>query len=97
MARKTENDELWSLVGFIRISSIRYKTLQSLENDYLIPSDIAKTTDLLPSQVSNALHDLKEKKLIKCMNDEASKGRIYHATPLGKKSFRMLNEYLMKK
>ena len=95
MVSNTDEDELWNLVGFLRISSTRYKTLEALVTEYLIPSDIVKRTNLKPAQVSLALHDLKEKKLIKCMNEKAKKGRIYHATSLGKESIKMVNDYLM--
>lgn len=48
-----------------------------------MPSEIAKTTGLRTTQVSNALSDLKEKELVICMNESAKKGRLYQNTELG--------------
>jgi len=79
-------DELWDLIGFIKISSARYETLQTLQNKHLMPSEIIRQTDLTPSQVSIALRDLKSKKLVKCVNEKARKGRIYCNTPLAEKA-----------
>ena len=96
MVNSINDDEIWNIIGFIRISSARYITLEILQTQYAIPSDIVEMTKLTPAQVSSALKELKEKKLIKCMNDTATKGRIYHTTPLGEKSYKMVNEYLLK-
>lgn len=92
MPNNKKDAELWNIIGFIRISSARYKTLETLQTHYLLPSDIVKQTQLSPAQVSGALKELKEKKLIKCLNDTATKGRIYHTTPLGEKIFKRYNE-----
>ncbi len=52
----------------------RYKTIKSLSgNDYKMPSEIAKETNLRPTQVSGALNDLKSKKLVICLNENAKK------------------------
>ena len=39
--------------------------------------------DVRTSQVSAALHDLKEKDLVECVNEDARKGRLYKCTHLG--------------
>ena len=58
------DEEIWQLIGFIKISSIRRKTLQTLESKFLMPSEIARLTGYRTTQISNALHDLKEKELV---------------------------------
>ena len=39
-------DELWDLIGFIKISSARFKTIMTLQNEHLMPKEIIKRTDL---------------------------------------------------
>ena len=80
---KINEDEMWALVGFIKVSPTRYSTLKALGNGFLMPSEIAKITNYRTTQISNALHDLKEKELVVCKNEYASKGRIYQNTELG--------------
>ena len=75
--------ELYSAIGFIKISKTRQKILKCLENKYMLPSEIALKTDLGTTQVSNALSDLKKKRLVECINEEDKKGRIYEITKLG--------------
>ncbi|WP_405276402.1 MarR family transcriptional regulator [Methanobrevibacter sp.] len=83
MNNKISEKELWEIVGFIKISPTRFETLKTIRSDFYMPSEIAKTTGFRITQVSNALHDLKEKNLVYCMNEEATKGRLYKNTPLG--------------
>ena len=85
-------DELWDLIGFIKISSARFKTIMTLQNEHLMPKEIIEKTDLTPSQVSIALRDLKSKKLVKCVNEKTKKGRMYCTTPLGEKAFKKMIE-----
>ena len=82
MMRKFSEDEMWELVGYIKVSQTRYLTLKTLESDFLMPSEIAKSTGLRTTQISNALRDLKERDLVICLNESARKGRIYQNTPL---------------
>ena len=83
MAGKLSEDEIWELVGFIKVSQTRYITLKTLTTNFLMPSEIAKQTGLRTTQISNALRDLKERDLVVCLNETARKGRIYQNTPLG--------------
>lgn len=83
MPKKVYEKEIWDLVGFVKISPTRYMTLKTLNTDFYMPSEIAKSTGLRTTQVSNALADLKEKELVICMNESARKGRIYQNTELG--------------
>ncbi|WP_400220144.1 winged helix-turn-helix domain-containing protein [Methanobrevibacter smithii] len=67
----------------MKISKTRQKILKCLENNYMLPSEIALKTDLGTTQLSNALSDLKNKRLVECINEEDKKGRIYEITKLG--------------
>ena len=83
MAKQITEQEMWDLIGFIKISPLRQKTLYALKDEYLIPSEIARKTGMNTTQTSGALIDLKEKNLVICMNESAHKGRIYQTTELG--------------
>ena len=85
-------DEIWTIIGFIKVSQTRYATLKALEDNFLMPSEIAKKTNIRVTQISNSLHDLKEKKLVECKNEEASKGRIYQNTELGSTVLKILEK-----
>ena len=86
MNKKLTEKNTWEIIGFIKVSPSRYKTIKALSSsDYKMPSEIAKETNLNPTQVSNALHDLKNKDLIICLNENAKKGRLYKTTKLGLK------------
>ncbi|WP_299524148.1 MarR family transcriptional regulator [uncultured Methanobrevibacter sp.] len=90
MNKKLNDEHTWEIVGFIKVSPSRYKTIKTLNEDYKMPSEIAKETNLRPTQVSNALNDLKRKELVICLNENAKKGRLYKATKLGLKILEIL-------
>lgn len=92
MEENLNENEIWDLIGFIKISKTRYDTLKILENKYLMPSEISKKTGYRIPQISNALHDMKEKKLVECMNENAHKGRLYRNTELGLTILKILHE-----
>lgn len=71
-------------ISLIKSSEYRYKVLKTLRDDVLTPSEIAKKTNLRLNHVSMVLTDLKNKKLVKCLNEETKKGRLYQLTELGK-------------
>ena len=56
-----------------------------MDVNYLTPSEISKKTKIRSNHVSNSLKDLKDNKLILCLNEEDKRGRIYQITELGKK------------
>ncbi len=92
MVEGISNKEMWEIIGYIKISPIRLKTLKSLKSNFLMPSEIAKMTGFRTTQISNALQDLKDKNLVMCMNESAHKGRIYQNTELGLAILEILNE-----
>lgn len=71
-------------MGHVKISPARIETLKSLENDVKMPTEIAKDTNMRITQVSNTLSDLKRKKLVVCLNEHMTKGRLYQITDFGK-------------
>lgn len=80
-----ENKELYSILGFVKVSKYRIETLKCIGETFKMPSEIARETGLKTSQVSSALIDLKSKNLVFCLNEEAKKGRLYKCSELGLK------------
>lgn len=76
-------EKVLGLVGYVKVSKCRVKTLQSIGSNFKIPTEIARDIDARTSQVSGALNGLKEKELIICVNEDAKKGRLYKCTDLG--------------
>ena len=73
-------------ISLIKNSDYRKRILISLnEVKYLTPSEISNKTKIRLNHVSNFLKDLKDNKLILCLNDEDKRGRLYQITELGKK------------
>ena len=81
-------EELYSIIGFIKISPIREITLRSVENKIKMPSEIARETGYRTTQISAALIKMKEKNLVVCLNKNARKGRLYTTTDYGKEILR---------
>lgn len=54
--------------------------MKSLDGEVKIPSEIANDTEIFQNHISNTLRQLKEHKLIECINHEVRKGRLYRLT-----------------
>jgi predicted transcriptional regulator len=76
--------EMIDAISLIKSSEYRHKVLRAIRNEVLTPSEIAKKTELRLNHVSMVLTDLKDKKLVECLNEETKKGRLYQSTKLGK-------------
>lgn len=73
-------------ISLIKNSDYRKRILTSLNDvNYLTPSEISQKTKIRLNHVSNFLKDLKDNKLILCLNDKDKRGRLYQITDLGKK------------
>ncbi len=78
------NKELIKGISLLKNSDYRKRILESLSDvSYLTPSEIAQKTKIRLNHVSNFLKDLKDNKLIICLNDEEKRGRLYKITRLG--------------
>ena len=91
MSRELSEQEKWEIIGKIKVSPIKYKTLKTIRTEYMMPSEIARYTGLRITQVSNALRDLKQYELVICINEEAKKSRLYHNTDLGLEILEMID------
>ena len=74
---------LFELVGYVKVSVTRTEVMKTLGTGMKIPSEIAKEADIRTSQISGSLADLKKAGLVKCLNEEARKGRLYQCTDMG--------------
>jgi DNA-binding MarR family transcriptional regulator len=83
------NDKnLLELVAYVTISSHRLKVLESIGEEFKMPSKIAEDTGIRTNHVSKTLSDLKNKNIVECINEDVRKGRLYTSTDLGKKVYK---------
>lgn len=80
----------YELIGFIKASKYREDILAILAKDVCTPKEISDKLNVHISQVSRTLNELVEMKLIKVLNPNMKKGRIYSLTSLGDKCFKSL-------
>lgn len=81
-----------SAVSLLKSSKYRLKIIQAIGSDTLTPSEIANKINIRLNHVSLFLRELKDKKLVKCLNEEIRKGRLYELTELGKNAINKLNQ-----
>jgi len=79
-------------ISLLKSSDYRLKIIQAINGDTLTPSEIANKTKIRLNHVSMFLKELKEKKLVNCLNEENKKGRLYELTKLGKDAINKLNK-----
>ena len=86
MNKKNElQDNLKEDIDYVKNSQYRMKVIKSLEGNVKIPSEIANDAEIFQNHISNTLRQLKEHKLIECINPEVRKGRLYRLTDRGEK------------
>lgn len=76
-------DEMLTEISYVEISSYRKKVMKSLDGEVLIPTQIAKNSEILPNHISKVLAELKAHELVECINPEVRKGRLYRLTSDG--------------
>ena len=57
--------------------------MKSLDRAVLIPTQIARNSEIKPNHISKVLAELKAHELIECINPEVRKGRLYRLTDKG--------------
>lgn len=70
-------------VEFVKRSQYRQRVLKSLEDDVLMPKQIAERSDIRTNHVSKVLSELRSKDLIEVLDDSVRKGRLYRLTDDG--------------
>ena len=83
-------EELIEIVGFVKVSDYRVKTLKFIGNSMKMPKEIGDELGIRTSHASNVLSALKKHKLVVCANPNNTKGRLYKNTDL---AFKVM-EYL---
>ena len=87
------NEKEMSKMGYVLCSKHRENIIKNLyKNKLQIPSKIAKETNILPNHISFYLRQLKENGIVKCINEEDHKGRLYKLTDTGFKIAKELEE-----
>ncbi len=71
-------------VSLIKSSEYRSKVLKAINGNIITPSEIAEKTGLRLNHVSMVLTGRKENNLVKCLNENTRKGRLYQITDIGK-------------
>ena len=79
------SDQMLKEYGYVTASKYRTKVMKSLDGEVKIPSQIAKDTDIMQNHMSATLKQLREHKLVECINPEVRKGRLYRLTDNGEK------------
>ena len=77
------NSSTLELYAWIKAGSQKQKILLSLEH-IKTPSEIQKETHIKFSNISDSLRKFQEKEIVKILNPESKKGRLYELTELGK-------------
>ena len=77
------SDEMLTEISYVKISQYRTKVMKSLDGDVLIPTQIARNSDIRPNHISKVLAELKAHELVECINPEVRKGRLYRLTEHG--------------
>ena len=70
------------IVGFVRVSDYRKKTLKFIGYGVKMPKEIGEELGIRTSHASNVLADLKKYGLVFCTNPNITKGRLYRNTDL---------------
>ena len=78
-------------ISLLKSSGYRSRIIKAIGNGTLTPSEIAQKINIRLNHVSIFLRELKENGLIKCLNEESRKGRLYELTPLGKNAINKLS------
>lgn len=83
---------MWKDIGYIMASQYREEVFKKLSRKNFIPSNLCEETNIKFSHLSRTLKELKEKDLVKCLNEDSKKGRIYALTKYGKKVWMIMKE-----
>ena len=70
-------------ISLLKSSEYRFKIIKAIGKDTVTPSEIAKKIGIRLNHVSMFLKGLKESNLVKCLNEDTRKGRLYELTELG--------------
>ena len=78
-------------ISLLKSSVYRLKIIKAIGKDTITPSEIAEKIGIRLNHVSMFLKELKENNLVKCLNEDTRKGRLYELTEVGKNAISKLN------
>ena len=79
-----DKNEITKIASWVIISSYRNRVMIALGGKLKTPSTLARESGVKINHISKTLKELKQKKLVTCINEDAHKGRLYQMTDLGK-------------
>ncbi len=75
----------------LKTSENRVNILKLLDRGkVLTPTEISKETGIVVNHVSIFLKEFKDNKLLRCLNEEDKRGRLYQITEDGKKVLQLM-------
>ncbi|WP_407430904.1 transcriptional regulator [Methanobrevibacter sp.] len=77
------DDETLKIMGYVISSTYRTEVIKTLIDGPKIPSKIAADIGIKQNHISNVLNQLKKKQLIRLINPDVKKGRLYELADLG--------------
>ena len=77
-------------ISLLKSSGYRLKIIKAIEKNTVTPSEIAEKIGIRLNHVSMFLKELKENNLVKCLNEDTRKGRLYELTELGQNAISKL-------
>lgn len=81
-------------IALIKASRYRNSILFSIGYNIKTPSEISKEVNIRINHVSKVLKELKNENIVKCLNEERTKGRLYQLTEEGEEILSFLESNL---
>lgn len=78
-----KEEEIIILIEYVKTSPNREKVIKTLNGTILKPSDISKESGVHINTVSRCLKQLREQNLVRILNPERKRGRLYKLTDTG--------------
>ena len=77
-------------ISLLKSSEYRLNIIKAIGKETVTPSEIAEKIGIRLNHVSMFLKELKENNLVKCLNEDTRKGRLYELTELGQNAINKL-------
>ena len=77
------DDQTLKVYGYVISSRYRTNVLKALEDEVLMPKEIAEKSGVKINHISKVLNELKSAGVAECINEEVRKGRLYRLTAMG--------------
>lgn len=81
---------MWENYGFVWASKYRQKVVLSLDERPKTPMEISNQTGINLTHISRAIRELAKNGIVKCINPNMIKGRVYSLTNDGKEVAKLI-------